>query len=125
VSGAASVYANVSSPNFVVQTKRGHVIVSSTFSGTLVDITNGANVVIASGFPFPNGLAIRKKYLYVADTGLGACSVSRSRRPEPRPARAVRIGADSSRTASRSIVPATSSSSGSIRSTSSTRRRRR
>ena len=71
-SGAASVYANVSSPNFVVQTKRGHVIVSSTFTGTLVDITNGANVVVASGFPFPNGLAIRKKYLYVADTGLGS-----------------------------------------------------
>jgi sugar lactone lactonase YvrE len=71
VSGATSVYANVSSPNFVVQTKRGHVIASSSFSGTLVDITNGANVVIASGFTFPNGLAIRKKYLYVADTGFG------------------------------------------------------
>src|SRR5262245_50582783 len=27
--GAASVYANVSSPNFVVQTRRGHVIASS------------------------------------------------------------------------------------------------
>jgi len=72
VSGAASVYANVSSPNFVVQTKRGHVIASSTFTGSIVDITNGANVVLASGFPFPNGLAIRKKYLYVADTALGA-----------------------------------------------------
>jgi sugar lactone lactonase YvrE len=70
VSGGASVYANVSSPNFVVQTKRGHVIVSSTFTGTIVDITNGANVVLASGFSFPNGLAIRKKYLYVADTAL-------------------------------------------------------
>ncbi len=68
VSGAASVYANVTSPNFVVQTKRGHVIASSSFGGTIVDITNGANVVLASGFPFPNGLAIRKKYLYVADT---------------------------------------------------------
>ena len=71
VSAAASVYANVSSPNFVVQTKRGHVIVSSSFTGSLVDITNGANVVLASGFTFPNGLAIRKKYLYVADTGFG------------------------------------------------------
>ena len=71
LSGVASVYANVSSPNFVVQTKRGHVIVSSTFTGTLVDITNGANVVLASGFSFPNGLAIRQKYLYVADTLLG------------------------------------------------------
>jgi len=59
LSGVASVYANVSSPNFLVQTKRGHVIVSSTFTGTLVDITNGANVVLASGFSFPNGLAIR------------------------------------------------------------------
>ena len=68
VSGATSVYATVQSPNFVVQTKRGHVIVSSTFTGTLVDITNGAHVVLASGFTFPNGLAIRKKYLYVADT---------------------------------------------------------
>jgi len=72
VNGAASVYANVSSPNVVVQTKRGHVIASSTFTGTIVDITNGANVVLASGFPFPNGLAIRKKYLYVADTLLGS-----------------------------------------------------
>ena len=71
VSGATSVYANVGSPNFVVQTKRGHVIVSSSFTGTLVDVTNGANVVLASGFAFPNGLALRKKYLYVADTGFG------------------------------------------------------
>jgi sugar lactone lactonase YvrE len=71
VSGAATVYANVASPNFVVQTKRGHVIASSSFTGSIVDITNGANVVLASGFTFPNGLAIRKKYLYVADTGFG------------------------------------------------------
>ena len=71
-SGAASVYANVSSPNVVVQTKRGQVIVSSTFTGTIVDITYGANVVLASGFSFPNGLALRKKYLYVADTLLGS-----------------------------------------------------
>jgi sugar lactone lactonase YvrE len=72
VGGATSVYANVASPNFVVQTKRGHVLVSSSFTGAIVDVTNGANVVLASGFPFPNGLAIRKKYLYVADTLLGS-----------------------------------------------------
>jgi hypothetical protein len=72
VGGAATVYANVSSPNFVVQTKRGHVIASSTFTGSIVDITNGANVVLASGLSFPNGLAIRKRYLYVADTLLGS-----------------------------------------------------
>ena len=72
LSGAASVYANVSSPNFLVQTRRGHVIVSSSFTGEITDITNGAHVVLASGFPFPNGLALRKKYLYVADTALGA-----------------------------------------------------
>jgi sugar lactone lactonase YvrE len=68
VSAAASVYANVSSPNFVVQTKRGHVIVSSSFTGSLVDITNGANVILASGLSFPNGLAVRKRQLYVAET---------------------------------------------------------
>jgi sugar lactone lactonase YvrE len=72
LSGAMSVYANVSSPNFLVQTRRGHVIVSSTFTGEIVDVTNGAHVVLASGFAFPNGLAIRKKYLYVADTALSA-----------------------------------------------------
>ena len=56
--GVGTVYANVQSPNFVVQTKRGQVITSSTFSGSLVDITAGAHVVLASGFPFPNGLAL-------------------------------------------------------------------
>jgi sugar lactone lactonase YvrE len=34
-------------------------------------VTNGANVVLAFGFAFPNGLAIRKKYLYMADTSRG------------------------------------------------------
>ena len=70
--GAASVYANVNSPNFVVQTRYGHVLASSTFTGSIVDITNGANVVLASGFPFPNGLAVRKRYLYVADTAMAS-----------------------------------------------------
>jgi len=72
LTGAMTVYANVTSPNFVVQTRRGHVIVSSSLTGNIVDITNGANVVIASGLTFPNGLAIRKKYLYVAETALNA-----------------------------------------------------
>lgn len=71
INGGATVYATVDSPNFVVETRRGHVIVSSTFSGTVVDVTNGAHVVLASGFPFPNGLALRQKYLYMADTALG------------------------------------------------------
>lgn len=70
-SGGASIYANVSSPNFLVQTRRGHVIVSSTFTGNIVDVTNGANVILASGFAFPNGLALRKRDLYVADTAQG------------------------------------------------------
>ncbi len=68
VSGAASVYANVPSPNFVVQTRRGHVLASSSFPGNIVDITNGANVILASGLSFPNGLAVRKRQLYVAET---------------------------------------------------------
>jgi sugar lactone lactonase YvrE len=68
VSGAASVYANVDSPNFVMQTRRGHVLVSSSFPGNIVDVTNGANVVLASGLSFPNGLAVRKRQLYVAET---------------------------------------------------------
>jgi len=70
--GAASVYANVASPNFLVVTRRGHVVVSSTFAGEIVDVSGGAHVVLASGFPFPNGLALRKKYLYVADTAQNA-----------------------------------------------------
>ena len=70
--GGVRVYANVTSPNFVVQTRYGHVITSSTSTGSIVDITNGANVVLASGFPFPNGLAVRKRYLYVADTALAS-----------------------------------------------------
>jgi hypothetical protein len=69
VSGAASVYANVTSPNVVLQTKRGHVIASSSLTNSLVDITNGAHVVLRTGLNFPNGLAVRKKYLYVANTG--------------------------------------------------------
>lgn len=70
--GAASVYANVQSPNFVVQTRRGHVLASSSFGGAIVDITYGANVPLASGLSFPNGLAVRQRYLYVALTGLNA-----------------------------------------------------
>lgn len=66
--GAASVYAQVTSPNFIVQTKRGHVLVSSSLTNSLVDISNGAHVVIATGLNFPNGLAIRKRHLYVANT---------------------------------------------------------
>jgi sugar lactone lactonase YvrE len=66
--GAASVYADVPSPNFVVQTRHGHVLASSSFPGNIVDITNGASVVLASGLSFPNGLAVRKRQLYVAET---------------------------------------------------------
>lgn len=70
-SGASTVYANVDSPNFVVQTRRGQVITSSTFTGSLVDVTGGAHVVLASGLPFPNGLALRGHDLYMADTAQG------------------------------------------------------
>jgi sugar lactone lactonase YvrE len=66
--GFTSVYATVDSPNFVVQTKRGQVLVSSSFTGSIVDITGGGSTVVAGGFVFPNGLALRKKYLYVAQT---------------------------------------------------------
>jgi sugar lactone lactonase YvrE len=52
----------------VVQTRRGHVLASSSFPGNIVDITNGANVILASGLSFPNGLAVRKRQLYVAET---------------------------------------------------------
>lgn len=72
--GFATVYAAVRAPNFVVQTKRGRVLVRSSFDGTINEITGGANVVVASGLSFPNGLALRKKYLYVAETGAGRVS---------------------------------------------------
>jgi sugar lactone lactonase YvrE len=70
--GATTVYATVTSPNFVLQTRRGHVLVSSSNTGSIVDVTNGANVVLASGLSFPNGLAVRKKFLYVAETAMNA-----------------------------------------------------
>jgi sugar lactone lactonase YvrE len=75
--GASAVYANVSSPNFVVQTRRGQVIASSSFGNSLVDVTDGANVVLQTGLNFPNGLAVRANHLYVAN--LGASEVVRLR----------------------------------------------
>jgi sugar lactone lactonase YvrE len=69
-SGAASVFAaGVQGPNFIAQSKRGPIWVSSSLGGTIVDVAGGTPVVAASGFLFPNGLAIgRDNYLYVAET---------------------------------------------------------
>lgn len=72
VSGFASIYASgVPGANWIVQTKRGVVLVSATGGGTIVDITGGTPIVRASGLTFPNGMALGGDgYLYVAQTSL-------------------------------------------------------
>jgi sugar lactone lactonase YvrE len=69
-SGSATVFASgVQSPNFIAESKRGPIWVSSSFGGTILDVASGTPVVAASGLTFPNGLAIgRDNHLYVAET---------------------------------------------------------
>jgi len=72
--GTPSVLASgIDGPNFLAQERiRGRIFVTSTFAGTIVDITSGTPVVVASGLVFPNGLAIGRdhgrRFLYVAET---------------------------------------------------------
>jgi sugar lactone lactonase YvrE len=68
--GSGRIFASgIGGPNFIVQTRREHIYVSSSTTGTILEITNGAPVVRASGLSFPNGMAIgRDSYLYVAET---------------------------------------------------------
>jgi len=73
--GVASVLASgVDGPNFMVETKRRRVWVSATNAGTIVDITDPAHAVKASGLSFPNGMALGKdgkqRYLYLAELTL-------------------------------------------------------
>jgi sugar lactone lactonase YvrE len=78
-SGTASIFANVQSPNFIVQTRRRkgvrRILCSSSFGGSIVDITNGTPTPVITGLTFPNGMAIgRGNYLYVAETTLNRIS---------------------------------------------------
>ena len=72
--GSVSLLASgIAGPNFVVQSKRRRRIwVSASLGGTIEDISDGVPVTVASGFAFPNGLAIgrvrKQRYLFVADT---------------------------------------------------------
>jgi sugar lactone lactonase YvrE len=72
--GTPSVLASgIDGANFVAQERvRGRIFVSATLAGTIVDVTSGIPVVVASGFVWPNGLAIGKdgghRFLYVAET---------------------------------------------------------
>jgi sugar lactone lactonase YvrE len=71
--GTPSVLATLDGPNFAAQERRAkRIFVSSSFAGTIVDVTSGTPVVVASGLSFPNGLAIDKqdgqRFLYVAET---------------------------------------------------------
>jgi hypothetical protein len=72
--GAVSLLATgLSGPNFVVQSKRRRRIwVSASLGRTIEDVTDGIPVTVATGFGFPNGLAIGRvrgqRYLFVADT---------------------------------------------------------
>lgn len=79
--GATSVFANVDSPNFIVQTgrkqpgRRRRIFCSSSSTGSIVEITNGTPTTVLTGLSFPNGMAIgRHRYLYVAETTLNRIS---------------------------------------------------
>lgn len=78
-SGATSVFASgIPGANFVVQSRRGPAIyVSASTSGEIVDIAGGTPVTRATGLAFPNGLALFRRYLYVAELTGG--SISRMR----------------------------------------------
>jgi sugar lactone lactonase YvrE len=68
-SGTPTLLASgINSPNFIVQSRSGRILVSSSGAGTIVDVTDGTPVDRASGLMYPNGLAIRGGYLYVAET---------------------------------------------------------
>jgi sugar lactone lactonase YvrE len=74
--GTPSVLASgMDGPNFAAQEGRlGHIFVSASFAGTIVDVTSGTPVVATAGLSFPNGLAITReggqRFLYVAETFL-------------------------------------------------------
>lgn len=74
--GFTTIYAGgISGPNFIVETKTRHVLVSASLAGTVVDVTDGVPVDVATGLSFPNGLALGGDgYLYVAEFGLGRIS---------------------------------------------------
>jgi sugar lactone lactonase YvrE len=79
--GTTTLFATgVGNPNFIVQTRTGRILASAPGTGSIVDITTGTPVVVASGLAFPNGLAIgrtgRQRFLYVAET-FGGGRVSR------------------------------------------------
>jgi sugar lactone lactonase YvrE len=67
----ATLSSGIGGPNFIVETKRRRVWASASQAGTIVDITDGAPAVKASGLSFPNGMALfkdgRQRYLYVAE----------------------------------------------------------
>jgi sugar lactone lactonase YvrE len=75
-SGLVTVQASgISGPNFIVQTRRGRILVSASLAGTIVEITDGTPVVRGTGLNFPNGLAIGDDgFLYVAETLQGRIS---------------------------------------------------
>jgi sugar lactone lactonase YvrE len=71
--GTPSVLATLNSPNFAAQERRrGRIYVTSSEDGTIVDVTSGTPVVLASGLSYPNGLAVGKaeglRWLYVVET---------------------------------------------------------
>ena len=78
--GTVSVFVSgIGGPNHVAQTKRKEtVFVSASLAGSIFDITSGTPVEVATGFSFPNGLAVTKergsRYLYVAESIAGRVS---------------------------------------------------
>lgn len=65
----ATVFATgVAGANYIVETRLHQILVSASSAGTILDITSGTPMERASGLTFPNGLAIFRGYLYVAET---------------------------------------------------------
>ena len=71
--GTSHVLASgIGGANFIAETRNGRVLVSASLTGQILDITHGTPVEFASGFMFPNGLALGRsggrRFLYVAET---------------------------------------------------------
>ena len=76
--------SGVPAANAAAVTRSGRILVSSSSAGTIVDVSSGSPVVVASGLGFPNGLAIGgDRRLYVAETGQSR--ISRMKLPRSGP----------------------------------------
>ncbi len=71
--GTSHVLASgIGGANCIAETRNGRVLVSASLTGQILDITHETPVEFASGFLFPNGLALGRsggqRFLYVVET---------------------------------------------------------